>query len=74
MSSYPSSKKKLKSKELVGECMYYLLMNSYATPRGCQSNTLFGDFFTEIIYHSAACVRQCRSVSVGRRRRCRRLE
>ena len=38
MSSFPSSSKKLKSKELVGECMCYLLLNSCATSRSCQSN------------------------------------
>ena len=51
MSSLPSSRKKLKSKELIGECMYYLLMNSYATPRGFHSNDLLA---TESVIQSGA--------------------
>ena len=40
MSSFLSGSKKWMSKELVGECMYFLFKNLYATPRGCPSNAL----------------------------------
>ena len=50
MSLYPSSNKKLKSKVLVGECMYYLLLNSYATPEQCLVSGLFSSF-GELLFH-----------------------